>query len=429
MRIVLYLGILLLSSGLWAQCPGGKYGLRFNTNDSISTPRQDSMMQNLTQKGLGFLVISENWRTLQQKKDSGRFGEFVDRLRYAKSTLGFDSIAFIVANPSAKSNYMPPVYCGNPWTDTHTRQAMFSFYTGVLDSIGDMVDYIIWGSDADKYFKTRPEQIDSFLKFTRDIGQLVHTNHPHIRFSVGFSYNAFKFGNRMADSCFSYSDFRAFSFNPAAADYTSVNGLTDTIASRLQWAVGNTNLPWVIYDAEYPSSPNILSSEEVQKNFLQAVFGYTSTSDFEAVLFRYYSDFDSVQVSDQMNYYLSWAENAKYYFSSLGISDLHGNMKESGTYFAHVLDSLCIHQSIADARPEGTILIYPNPFAKELNFEVQGKNHAVINIYMQDGRLLKHVEYTSGTSLSIDTQQWSSGIYILYYQDSYNYHSFKLLKQ
>lgn len=428
MRGIFFLLISVPAILSMAQCPSGKYGLEFNKNDSLTVIQHNSAMQTLASEGLGFLVISENWRTLQQKKDSGRLGDFVDKIRDAKTNLGFDSVVFIFTNPAAKSNYMPPVYCGNPWTDTHTSQAMLSFYTEILDSIGDLADYIIWGTDVDRYFKTRPEQVDSFLKFNETMSSLVHAGFSHIRYSTGYSYNAYLSGHRMIDSTLAGSDFRAVGFNPAGTEFESISAISDTVASRLNWLQNLEGLPWVIYNAEYPSSVAIQSSENTQKEFLKAVFAHTSPQQFEAVLFRYYSDFDSVQTQDQMNYYLAWNENAKYYFSSLGLTNQHGLLKEAGLYFISVLDSLCTHNPVGEFHSENLCKIYPNPFNDEV-FILKQKNEPMeISILSQSGTLVSHFKKEVEENIRINTGEWAPGIYILHCRNAGSYETLKLLK-
>ncbi|PKP02432.1 MAG: hypothetical protein CVU11_11965 [Bacteroidetes bacterium HGW-Bacteroidetes-6] len=400
-----------------AQCDPSKYGIAPNWPIIWDLQEQADWFQEMSNHGMGFLHSAYNWRQLQEMVDSHQFISFRDRIAYEKANYGFDKYLFQFQNPATVSNSMPPVYCGSPLTNPGTTTAMYNFVCMFLDSMHDVIDYFAFGGETDVYFKTRPAERDSFVVLANRISNYIDNNYPSIKFGVVVTFhNGIQNDPTIWNMVKPFSDMLVVTYWPISSNFVLDPANLDSVQydiSDLLAAAGS--MPVVIKECGLPTATELGSSDSLQAKFVRETFIHTmNIPQIEAVGFDFLSDFDTTKIYWYQNYYITYDPDFYYYISSLGLMDTLGNPKYAYPVYLAMLDTVCLHNSLAEHHSAKKFQVYPNPFCGQVNIlasEFHAKTEYIIR--STNGAISAQGRFRDSRLNSIDIQQLENGVYML----------------
>ncbi len=405
--------VFVFSEQAQAQCPASKYGVDPVFPILWDLSEQTDWYQSMENHGAGLLMYTANWRQLQLLADSGELSQMKTEVSQLKSDYNLNQFVFVFQNPARVSNSMPPAWCGNPLTDSVTRNAMFAFIQAFIDTMSSVTDVFVLGSESDLYFKNRPAERDSFMVLIHKVSTFIDDHHPHIRFGVGVSVrNGIQQDVTMLNLIKPLSDILAVNYYPVNSNYmvnpTDISLVNQDIAD-MRGAAGT--MPVYICGTGIPSKTECGSSDSLQAAFIRNVFHSTKTDDlFEGVCFQYLADFDTTKIYWFQNYYITYADEFYHYISSMGMMDSLGNQKQSWPVLLSLLDTLCLQNELPDIESSVVTGIYPNPAVDIIEIKsIQGSVDGKFYIFDLQGRMMKMGDFSG----FIDVSGLGEGIYSL----------------
>jgi len=411
--LILLFAVVLFTGPAFGQCPASKYGLNPVWPVNWTQTDRQNWYLDMSVHGQGFQSDGRTWRQLQVMLDSSTLVPFRDEIAWAKTNGGIGKYLFQIQNPVSASNQMPPVWCGNPLTDTNTTNAMFRFITSILDTMHQVLDYFVLGSETDIYFKSRPAERDSFFVMAEEVSDYIDLNYPSIQFGVGVSMACALnpdslFWNRVKP----IGDIMSVSWWPLdnyyMADTTEIAS-SDSIISILIDKCGNK--PVVISDCGVTTAL-MPERDDIQSQFVRNTFIYTMNEpQIEAVGYYYLADFDTVAIYYQQNLYMSYAPEFYQSIRSRGLLDSLGNPKPSYSVYLSMLDSVCAHAGNDEQQLDSEISIWPNPASEKLFIDVD--DFSYYRIHTTSGQLLAQGSLKENGSHEIDITGLADGAYIL----------------
>lgn len=413
--LILLLVFAISSKKTEAQCIPSKYGITPIWPILWDLQEQADWFETMSNHGMGYLHTTNNWRLLQEIADSNRLSAFRDQIAFAKSQYGFDKYLFQFQNPAAVTNFMPPLYCGNPLTNANTMAAMYNFITLFIDTMNPVLDYFVFGGDVELYFKTRPAELDSFVVLAHQVSDYIDSNYPAIKFGVAVNFRSgIKYDQSIWDRVKPFSDMLVLSYWPVASNFvvepTAIDSVEFDIADMVAAAESK---PIVILGSGLPTASALGGSEALQADFVRETFIQTmNIPQFEAVGFDYLADFDTTQIYWYQNFYITYDPNFYYYISSLGLMDSLGNPKAAYPVYLAMLDSVCLHNSIDEQNIEKQFSVFPNPVCDQIFIEsaqpIGGTHYIVRNT---NGAIVSEGNLSESTSINLES--FAKGIYML----------------
>ncbi|MPL99666.1 hypothetical protein SDC9_45886 [bioreactor metagenome] len=386
---------------LRAQCPASKYGLNPVWPVNWDQTDRQNWYIDMSVHGQGFQSDGRTWRQLNEMVDSNEIMAFRDEVIWAKTNGGIQKYLFQFKNPASVSNQMPPVWCGNPLTDTNTTEAMYRFIVSFLDTMNSVLDYFILGSETDIYFKARPAERDSFFVLANRVSDYIDLHFPQIMFGVGVSMNCPLHSDTLYWSLVSQTgDVNSVSWWPLdgyyCADTVEINSSAAFIDTLL---LKSGTKPVVISDCGVTSAGQTGRSS-VQSEFVRNTFLYTMNEpQIEAVGYYYLADFDTTQIYWQQNFNLTYSTEFYESIKSRGLLDSLGNPKPAYDMYLAMLDTVCAQTAIVENRSDG-IEIWPNPTDDRIYF--RQNECGCFSICDMTGRILK-----TGLLSGVDVQEVS----------------------
>jgi len=409
-----FLLLILIGLRATAQCPASKYGITPVWPLSWTETDRQNWYLDLSVHGQGFQSNGHTWRQLQVISDSNDLLALRDDIQWAKTNGGIEKYLYQFKNPGPKVNSMPPVWCGNPLTDTNTTRAMFRYITGFLDTMNTVLDYFVLGSDADIYFKSRPSERDSFLGMAEQLSNYIDSVYPSLKFGVGVSLN----GTLVPDTSLwhlvePFTDFMAVSWWPLQSDYLADTLAVNSFASDLNLLLAEAGTkPIVITDCGLPTGgpPERL---DLQSEFVRNTFLYTyNNPQIEAVGYQYLADFDSVRIQWYQDYFLTYAENAVISFGSRGLLDSTGVAKPAYDVYVAMLDTVCLHAATEEIPTEMALHVWPVPCTDQLYFQPDG--YSQVEICDASGRVVFSSQIREPqTTATIPVSDLELGVWVL----------------
>lgn len=419
--------LLLFPASIAAQCPASKYGLNPVFPLSWNQTQQYDWFDEMESHGMGLLTFTATWRQLQELSDSNRIDSLKNHFAFLKNDVGIEKLCFTFQNPGPKSNYMPPVWCGNPWTDTHTRSAMFAFISTLLDSIHEQIDYFLLGSETDLYFKTRPVERDSFFIMATQVSDYINTNYPEIQFGISVSLrNGIESDTTVASLARQISDVVAVTYWPLNSNFLASASDIDSIAPELNHLLdfaGAKNV--VIRECGFPMNNETGSNENLQAQFINSIFLHTVNEPrIEAVGIANLADYDSATVYWFQNFYITYDTSFIHFISSIGLIDSTGLSRPAYAEWLNQLDSVCSLNGISENSGGLKNDIYPNPFYS--HFFVDAPQGSLVQIFDLQGRLCE--ESTCPQSAGINIKTAGAYFVVITWPDHRQFYS-KVIKQ
>lgn len=357
-----------------AQCPASKYGITPVWPHSWTETERQNWYLDMSVHGQGFQSNGHTWRQIQVISDSNDLLALRDEIHWAKTNGGIEKFLYQFKNPGPKVNSMPPLWCGNPLTDTNTTKAMYRYITGFLDTMHTELDYFVLGSEADVYFKGRPAERDSFLVMAEKLSLYIDSIYPSLKFSVGVSLN----GTLVPDTSLwhlvePFTDFMAVSWWPLQSDYLADTLAVSSFASDMNLLLAEAGTkPIIITDCGIPTKSQP-ERYDLQSEFVRNTFLYTyNNPQIEAVGYQYLADFDSLSIEWYQGYFLSYNENAEISISSRGLLDSTGVAKPAYDVYIAMLDTVCLHASTEEMKTEQSVHVWPVPCTDRLYFQPDG---------------------------------------------------------
>ena len=412
--LMILLAAVLFSGPAMAQCPASKYGLNPVWPVSWSQTDRQNWYLNMSLHGQGFQSDGRTWRQLQVMMDSNTLVPFRDEIMWAKTNGGIEKYLFQFKNPISATNQMPPVWCGNPLTDTNTTKAMFRFITSFLDTMHLVLDYFVLGSESDIYFKSRPAERDSFFIMAGKVSDYIDLHYPSIKFGVGVSMSCpLNPDNHYWNSVLLIGDIMSVSWWPLdsyyMADTTEINSSDSIISVLLARCVSK---PVVISDCGVTTAL-IPERDDIQSEFVRNTFLYTMNEpQIEAVGYYYLADFDTTAIYYHQNLYMTYAPEFLESIKSRGLLDSLGNPKPAYDVYVSMLDTVCAHAGNEELKLNPEISIWPNPASDKLY--INGDDFRFYRIYAASGQLLAQGSLSENGSYEIDIARLPDGACILH---------------
>ncbi len=406
--------LLLFNSGLLvAQCPASKYGINpvWPVNWT-ETDKQDWYYE-MSSRGQGFLSDGETWRYLQEIADSNELALLKNEVLWAKTNGGINKYLFQFKNPIQVANHMPPIWCGNPLTDTNTTNSMFEFITVFLDSMHQVLDYFVLGNQADLYFKNKPQETDAYFSLARRVDNYITLNYPEIKFGVGISvYCPQNPDTYFWDNAFDIGDIISVSWWPLNSVYMTDSVEIESIDATVSSLINKSNgKPIVISDCG-ATSAIIDPRGDLQTEFVKNIFSTTmNVPQIEAVGYYYLADFDSLSIYYYQNQFLTYAPTFYQSIKSRGLLDSLGNPKEAYNMYLSMLDTVCAHAGIIDNDFNLDVKIWPNPADDEIF--INGTNIESYKIFSTSGQLVAQSSVGKYSECRIDISYLNNGVYIM----------------
>jgi hypothetical protein len=400
-----------------AQCIPSKYGITPIWPILWDLQEQADWFETMSNHGMGYLHTTNNWRLLQEMADSNRLSAFRDQIASAKTQYGFDKYLFQFQNPAAVTNFMPPLYCGNPLTNANTMAAMYNFITLFIDTMNPVLDYFVFGGDVELYFKTRPAELDSFVVLAHQVSDYIDSNYPAIKFGVAVNFRSgIKYDQSIWNRVKPFSDMLVLTYWPVPSNFmvepTAIDSVEFDIADMVAAAESK---PIVILGSGLPTASALGGSEALQADFVRETFVQTmNIPQIEAVGFDYLADFDTTQIYWYQNFYITYDPNFYHYISSLGLMDSLGNPKAAYPVYLAMLDTVCLHSSIAEQNIETKFSVFPNPFCNHTYIESASQSaSAQFCIRNLNGTIVAEGTISGRNSSSINLETFADGIYVL----------------
>jgi len=410
--LIIVLALIFASVEAQAQCPASKYGLNPVWPVSWSQTDRQNWYFEMATHGQGFQSDGRTWRQLQVMMDSNQLIPFRDEVSWAKSNGGIEKYLFQLKNPVTVANPMPPVWCGNPLTDTNTTKAMFRFIVALLDTMHPVLDYFVLGSESDVYFKSRPAERDSFFVLAGNVSDYIDLNYPTIKFGVGVSMQC----SQNTDTLFwnrtlTIGDIMSVSWWPLInyyADTAEVNAAGSTIATLVAECGSK---PVVISDCGLPTAL-MPTRSDVQSEFVRNTFLHTMNEPLiEAVGYYYLGDFDSTAIYDYQNLYLTYASEFYESIKSRGLLDSLGNPKPAYDVYLSMLDTVCAHAEITDQHLNLEVTVWPNPAVDKIFFDRE--RFSSYSIYATSGQLICSNTLSGKEDAGLNISHLPEGAYFL----------------
>ncbi len=406
--------LILFSASATAQCPATKYGLNPVWPVNWTQTDRQNWYLDMAVHGQGFQSDGRTWRQLQVMMDSSTLVPFRDEIIWAKTNGGIEKYLFQLKNPISVNNQMPPVWCGNPLTDTNTTNALYSFTTAFLDTMHQVLDYFVLGSETDIYFKSGPAERDSFFVMAQRISDYIDLHYPEIRFGIGVSmFCALNPDNHYWNMVLTRGDIMSVSWWPLDSYYmadTSEINSADSVISVLLAKCGSK--PVVISDCGVTTAM-APERDDIQSEFVRNTFLYTmNVPQIEAVGYYYLADFDTTAIYYQQNLYMTYAPEFHQSIKSRGLMDSLGNPKPSFDVYISMLDTVCAFVGNEEQQLNSEISIWPNPASEKLF--VNGNGFSFYRIYATSGQLMAQGLLNKNGSPEIDIARLADGAYILY---------------
>ncbi|PLW93240.1 MAG: hypothetical protein C0592_06685 [Marinilabiliales bacterium] len=397
-----------------AQCPMTNYGIVPVWPNTWSAQDKSDWWVDMSDRGMGYFHSVYNWRELQEMLDSNTFSSFVDNIEYGKNVLGFDKYLFLFQNPATFVNRMPPYVCGSPFTDETVMRDMEAFICSMIDSMHHVIDYFALGGEVDMYFKTRPEERDSFMVIATNVSDYIDQYYPTIKFGIVLTTrNGIQYDQTMWNMIKPISDMLVVTYWPLDSKF-GVDSLDLDSVQRdindLLTAAGT--MPVVIKESGLPTHDSLGSSEQLQSKFIYETFIHTmNESQIEAVGYDFLADFDSAQTFAMQAYYELWTTDFYYYTISLGLMDSVGNPKPGYDMYLSMLDTLCMMAGF-DQNKERILDMYPNPasFGVQLNW---GMDADLLEIFDAAGQIVFSRDIKNERTLFVNLSDFENGLYII----------------
>lgn len=395
-----------------AQCPASKYGLNPVWPVNWDQTDKQNWYLDMSVHGQGFQSDGRTWRQLNEMVDSNEIMAFRDEVIWAKTNGGIQKYLFQFRNPASVSNQMPPVWCGNPLTDTNTTEAMYRFIVSFLDTMNSVLDYFILGSETDIYFKARPAERDSFFVLATKVSDYIGFHYPSIKFGVGVSmFCPLNSDNHYWNLVLSMGDILSVSWWPHNSNYFPDTTLINSSGAFIDTLLLKSGTkPVVISDCGVTSAEQPERSS-VQSDFVRSTFLYTMNEpQIEAVGYYYLADFDTTQIYWQQNFNLTYSTEFYESIKSRGLLDSLGNPKPAYDMYLAMLDTVCAQTAIVDNSSD-RIEIWPNPTAGRIYFRQNEPGR--FSICDMTGRILKTGLLNGADLQEISVSDMPDGTYFL----------------
>lgn len=396
-----------------AQCPSSKYGLNPVWPVSWSQTDRQNWYFDMAMRGQGFQSDGRTWRQLQVMMDSNLLIPYRNDVGWAKSNGGIEKYMFQLKNPISVSNQMPPVWCGNPLSDTNTTNAMFSFITTFLDTMHEVLDYFVLGSETDIYFKSRPQERDSFLVMAAKVSDYIALNYSEIKFSIGLSMDCvMDVDNHYWNLISPFNDFMSVSWWPMGNDYLAdsaeINSSSLFISTLVSKCGGKQA---VISDCGLPTA--IMSERnDLQSVFVRNTFLFTMNDpQIEAVGFYYLADFDTTAIYYYQNLFMSYSPEFHASIISRGLLDSLGNPKPAYDVYLSMLDTVCAISSNIEDPIITNVKVWPNPAIDKIYFDFDKTESYSINTI--SGQLVMRNAIVKNEGEAINISNLPDGAYFL----------------
>jgi hypothetical protein len=257
-------GLVGLSLLLKQNSPQGLQGFLESIND-------------VTSKGVNLFGMSPEWPELEPSPNTFSFqDQIVNPLTLTDpDKTKFTSYILVLKMIDSKRKTLPADLSSLPFDNPST----INRFKNLIDNLSNLtsikrVSHILIGNEVDGYLSSNPTELNAFSTFYQQAINEIHLKMPFVKAGTILTFSSVVNSPAIFDALAPASDFIGYTYYPTndASPNWQMRPPSDVIADISFMAQKAGNKPFAFTEIGYPSSSENLSSEILQKQFVENMF-------------------------------------------------------------------------------------------------------------------------------------------------------------
>ncbi len=287
--IIVAIGLGLCVAGyyyiFWYEAPKSISPLGIVVNpfeEDLDGEYYDQIDEEYSEREVGVVQLFVDWGDVEKNEEEYNWAELDQEIKFFNKRGYRVSLCVKNINGYALGDF-PEDFV---YVDLYNKvyQERFSdFVLTLLDKHGDKIDYLVLGSEVNKYLSIRTDQIEAFSLFYNTIYYRAKTDYPNIQIGTSFSYDV----GLDRDSLILEEDFIGFTFynNNSQSEVLNVDQADQAFNKMLEKA-GDKKLALISTGLSSAESAN--SSSSKQGVFIDKLIKFVVSNKEEIEFANYY---------------------------------------------------------------------------------------------------------------------------------------------
>ena len=227
----------------------------------------------LTKNGATLFVYSANWDTIEPSPNQYAMKDVITAaFKGIVPKYPFKGVVLILKMIDSNVRTMPPDLKSKAFDDPAVEERFLAMLHAVATSPGvaGNVHYILLGNEVDGYFEMHPKELSGFVDLLHKSIDQLHLDLPGVQVGTITRFDSLK-KPELFRTLTQHSDFIDYTYYPLGANWRQrpVSDVPGDIA-KMAAAAGSKHFGFT--EIGYSASPKIGSSDQLQVDFMKAVF-------------------------------------------------------------------------------------------------------------------------------------------------------------